>query len=209
MEYLAYSLMDSAYAEATKDTEFSLPELKLPELKLIFNWNRNFKSVWLSFALIGTLLAILAQAQTASATYNGPGNNYFVQTKGSDLLVRKGPSSSSASVASYRNGSRLPRVVAYKNGFAKLANGYYVGANWIGNKPGKGYTRGPGVGGPYTLSLGSQGSAVAKLQETLGLTPTAYYGQITADAVKNYQRRNGLLVDGVAGPQTLSGLGVY
>ena len=204
MEYLDYSLMDSAYAEATKDTEFSLPELKLK-----FNWNRNFKSVWLTLALIGTLLAILAQAQTATAAYNGPGNNYYVQTKGGDLLVRKGPSSSTSTVASYRNGSRLPRVVGYRNGFAKLANGYYVGADWIGNKPGKGYTRGPGVGGPYTLSLGSQGSAVAKLQETLGLTPTAYYGSITADAVKNYQRKNGLLADGVAGPQTLSALGVY
>ncbi|KAB8330699.1 peptidoglycan-binding protein [Scytonema tolypothrichoides VB-61278] len=209
MEYLAYSLMDSAYAEATKDTEFSLPKLKLPELKLKFNWNRNFKSAWLTFALIGALLAILAQTQTATAAYNGPGNNYYVQTKGSDLLVRQGPSSSSAAVAFYPNGSRLPKVVGYANGFAKLSNGYYVSANWIGNKPGKGNTRAPGVGGPYTLSLGSQGSAVAELQRSLGLTPTAYYGPMTADAVKNYQRRNGLLVDGVAGPETLSALGVY
>nr|WP_211176190.1 peptidoglycan-binding domain-containing protein [Brasilonema sp. UFV-L1] len=206
--------MDSAYAEATKDTEFSVPEFQVPEFQVPefqvkFNWNRNFKSAWLIFASIGALLAILAPAQTATAAYYGPGNNYYVQTKGSDLLVRKGPGSSYASVASYRNGSRLPRVVGYSNGFAKLSNGYYVGANWISNKPGKGYNPGPGVGGPYTLSVGSQGSAVAKLQRTLGITPTAYYGSVTANAVRNYQANNGLLVDGVAGPQTLSALGVY
>jgi peptidoglycan hydrolase-like protein with peptidoglycan-binding domain len=196
--------MDSAYAEAIQDTEFSLPELKLK-----FNWNRNFKSAWLTFASIGVLLAILAQAQTASATYYGPGRDYYVRTNGGDLVVRKGPGANYAPVAYYRNGSRLPRVVAYANGFAKLSNGYYVGANWISNKPGKGYTPGPGVGGPYTLSVGSQSSAVARLQRSLGIASTGYYGSATANAVRNYQARNGLLVDGIAGPQTLSALGVY
>ncbi|NJM69651.1 MAG: peptidoglycan-binding protein [Scytonema sp. RU_4_4] len=204
MEYLAYSLMDSAYAEATKDTEFSVPEFQVK-----FNWNRGFKSAWLTFASIGALLAILAQAQTATAAYYGPGSNYYVRTNGSHLVVRKGPSSSYAPVTSYRNGSRLPRIVGYRNGFAKLSNGYYVAANWISNKPGKGYNPGPGVGGLYTLREGSQGSAVARLQKTLGITPTGYYGSVTANAVRNYQANNGLLVDGVAGPQTLSSLRVY
>ncbi|ARV60948.1 hypothetical protein BZZ01_22085 [Nostocales cyanobacterium HT-58-2] len=202
MEYLAYSLMDSAYAEATRDTEFSLPEFQLK-----FNWNRNFKSAWLTFASIGVLLAILAQAQSASATYYGPGSNYYVRTNGSHLVVRTGPNKNYAPVAYYRNGARLPRVVGYTNGFAKLSDGYYVAANWISNRPGKGYTPGPGVGGPYTLGLGSQGSAVARLQRILGVEPTTYYGSTTANAVRNFQARNGLRVDGIAGPETLAALG--
>ncbi|MBW4504663.1 MAG: peptidoglycan-binding protein [Scytonema hyalinum WJT4-NPBG1] len=202
MEYLAYSLMDSAYAEATKDTEFSLPEIKLK-----LNWNKNFKSAWLTFASIGALVAILAQAQTASAAYYGPGSNYYVRTNGSDLTVRTGPSGNYAPVTAYRNGSRLPRVVGYRNGFARLSNGYYVAANWISNRPGRGYTPGPGVGGPTTLNLGAEGSAVARLQRTLGVAPTGYYGSGTQSAVRNYQIRNGLRVDGIAGPETLASLG--
>jgi peptidoglycan hydrolase-like protein with peptidoglycan-binding domain len=204
VEYLAYSLMDSAYAEATKDTEFSLPEIKLK-----LNWNRNFKSAWLTFASIGALFAILAQAQTASAAYYGPGSNYYVRTNGSDLIVRRGPGENYGAIASYRNGSRLPRVVGYRNGFARLSNGYYVAANWIGNRPGTGYTPGPGVGGPTTLGLGSEGSAVARLQRILGVTPTGYYGPGTQSAVRNYQLRNGLRVDGIAGPETQGALGLY
>ena len=204
MEYLAYSLMDSAYAEATKDTQFTLPEIKLK-----LNWNRNFKSTWLAFASIGALVAILAQAQSASATYYGPGSNYYVRTNGSDLTVRRGPSENYGAITAYRNGSRLPRVVAYRNGFAKLSNGYYVGANWISNKPGRGYTRGPGVGGPNILAPGSEGSDVARLQRILGVGATGYYGSGTESAVRNYQTRNGLRVDGVAGPETQAALGLY
>ncbi|WP_017315234.1 peptidoglycan-binding domain-containing protein [Mastigocladopsis repens] len=202
MEYFAYSLLDSAYAEATRDTEFSLPEFKLK-----LNWNKNFKSAWLTFASIGALLAILAQAQSASAAYYGPRSDYYVRTNGNCLHVRTGPSRYYASVACYRNGSRLPRIVGYRNGFARLSNNYYVGANWINTRPGTGYTSGPGVGGISILSVGSRGSAVARLQRILGVTPTGYYGYTTANTVRNYQARNGLRVDGVAGPQTLAAVG--
>nr|WP_276576361.1 peptidoglycan-binding protein [Caldicoprobacter algeriensis] len=61
------------------------------------------------------------------------------------------------------------------------------------------------------LSLGSRGEAVARLQQELKnqgyytyWRVTGYYGSITRDAVMRFQRANGLVVDGIAGPVTQS-----
>jgi peptidoglycan hydrolase-like protein with peptidoglycan-binding domain len=59
-----------------------------------------------------------------------------------------------------------------------------------------------------SLSLGSTGSAVKKLQRKLHVSVTGYYGSDTRRAVKRYQARHGLKADGVAGPATLSALGI-
>src|SRR3954466_1952086 len=60
-----------------------------------------------------------------------------------------------------------------------------------------------------SLSLGSTGSAVKKLQRKLHVKPVSgYFGQETRRAVIRFQRRNGLKADGVAGPATLRKLGV-
>jgi peptidoglycan hydrolase-like protein with peptidoglycan-binding domain len=59
-----------------------------------------------------------------------------------------------------------------------------------------------------SLSLGSTGSAVKKLQRKLGVQATGYYGTDTRRAVKRFQKRRGLTADGVAGPATLRALGV-
>jgi peptidoglycan hydrolase-like protein with peptidoglycan-binding domain len=59
-----------------------------------------------------------------------------------------------------------------------------------------------------TLSLGSTGSAVKQLQRKLHVPPTGYYGTETRSAVKRFQATHGLKADGVAGPATLSRLGV-
>ncbi|MBP5977303.1 peptidoglycan-binding protein [Brasilonema sp. CT11] len=212
MEYLAYSLMDSAYAAVTADTEYHLPEFKLT-----IPGQKYFKSTWLSFALITTLLAIFAQSQPATAAYYGPGR-YSVRTNGSCLNVRTGPSTCYRSARCDSNGSSLPRVVGYRNGFARLSTGNYVSANWIDTRANKEYTlrRVPtqdtynnGIGGSITLRKGSQGDAVAQLQTALGnVSVTGYYGSLTQRAVRNFQARNGLRPDGVAGPETLSYLGV-
>jgi peptidoglycan hydrolase-like protein with peptidoglycan-binding domain len=204
MEYLAYSLMDSSYAEATADTEFSLPEYKLE-----LNWKKQFKSAWLSFASISALLAILSQAQIATAAYTGPGS-YYVNTNGSCLVVRRGPSTGYRSVTCYRNGARLPRVVGFRNGFARLSTGYFVSANWISTAPGNRYIPpvSNGVGGRVTLGIGSTGPAVRRVQSILGVPTTGYYGTLTARAVRNFQARNGLLVDGRVGSQTRRALGL-
>ncbi|MCD8509138.1 MAG: peptidoglycan-binding protein [Bacillus sp. (in: Bacteria)] len=62
-----------------------------------------------------------------------------------------------------------------------------------------------------TLRVGSRGSEVEKLQQYLmraGFfdfhTATGYYGTITEEAVRRFQRSRGLAVDGIAGRQTLA-----
>lgn len=62
--------------------------------------------------------------------------------------------------------------------------------------------------------LGSQGKEVTAIQEALkdrGLftgNVTGYYGTQTQSAVKRFQKIKGLTADGIAGPQTLSALGI-
>ncbi len=199
MEYLAYSHLVLANTEANSDTEFNLPESKLN-----FGWKKHFKSSWLTFASVGLLAAILAQAQVASAY--GPGDRYFASTNGSPLNVRSYPSSDAYVVGEYNNGERLPRVIGYRNGFAHLSTGYWVATNWISHAPGSGYTYGPGVGGEISLSYGSSGRLVERLQRRLGVPATGYYDYTTTHAVRRYQRSVGLYPDGVAGPTTLSSL---
>jgi peptidoglycan hydrolase-like protein with peptidoglycan-binding domain len=59
-----------------------------------------------------------------------------------------------------------------------------------------------------TLEVGSTGRSVKALQRKLGVPATGYYGSQTAAAVRRFQRRKGLKVDGVAGPATLRRLGI-
>jgi peptidoglycan hydrolase-like protein with peptidoglycan-binding domain len=62
------------------------------------------------------------------------------------------------------------------------------------------------------LRQGMSGSAVSSLQQKLknkgyfSAGVTGYFGSITTSAVKSFQRANGLLVDGEAGPDTLNKL---
>ncbi|MCU0523576.1 MAG: peptidoglycan-binding protein [Elainella sp. Prado103] len=64
------------------------------------------------------------------------------------------------------------------------------------------------------LRLGSAGEYVALLQQALidaGFNPgpvDGLFGHQTAEAVAQYQAANGLLVDGIAGGQTLDSLGI-
>lgn len=61
------------------------------------------------------------------------------------------------------------------------------------------------------LSYGSRGDDVVSLQKQLNaagysLAVDGIYGAATAAAVRDYQSRNALTVDGVAGPQTMNSL---
>jgi peptidoglycan hydrolase-like protein with peptidoglycan-binding domain len=61
---------------------------------------------------------------------------------------------------------------------------------------------------PQTLQPGASGSAVKALQSALGLKPTGRFTPAVTRAVKAFQRKNGLAVDGIVGPQTASALGL-
>ena len=56
------------------------------------------------------------------------------------------------------------------------------------------------------LKLGSRGNDVKLLQEKLNLKTDGIFGPLTEEAVKDFQRSNGLKVDGIAGANTLSKL---
>lgn len=56
------------------------------------------------------------------------------------------------------------------------------------------------------LKLGSRGNEVKALQEKLNLKADGIFGPITEEAVKDFQRTNGLEVDGIVGADTLSKL---
>ena len=63
-------------------------------------------------------------------------------------------------------------------------------------------------GGTGSSAVRSAGSTVAALQPALGITADGVYGPNTRRAVRNYQRNQGLAVDGIAGPVTLAHLGL-
>ena len=66
---------------------------------------------------------------------------------------------------------------------------------------------------PNGMMLGEQGDAVSRVQELLSkygylssANVTGYYGEITENAVRNFQSRNGLTADGLVGVQTMAKL---
>ena len=56
------------------------------------------------------------------------------------------------------------------------------------------------------LKLGSKGNEVKLLQEKLNLKADGIFGPLTEETVKDFQRSNGLEVDGIVGTNTLSKL---
>lgn len=77
-----------------------------------------------------------------------------------------------------------------------------------------------GIAGPDTftamglpelvlLRVGSRGTTVKKMQGDLGIGADGIFGQGTKKAVMAFQEENGLVVDGMAGPNTLAKLGSF
>ena len=77
-----------------------------------------------------------------------------------------------------------------------------------------------GIAGPDTfmamqlyelvlLKPGTRGTAVKQLQEKLAVTADGQFGAGTEKAVRDYQAKNGLQADGVAGPATLAHMKLF
>ena len=77
-----------------------------------------------------------------------------------------------------------------------------------------------GVAGPDTfmtmqlyelvlLKPGTRGNAVKQLQEKFAITADGQFGAGTEKAVRDYQSKNGLKADGVAGPATLAQMKLF
>jgi peptidoglycan hydrolase-like protein with peptidoglycan-binding domain len=77
-----------------------------------------------------------------------------------------------------------------------------------------------GIAGPDTfaqmglyelilLKPGTSGDTVKKLQQSLGVTADGQFGGGTAKAVKDFQAKNGLDADGLAGPATLAKMSLF
>ena len=60
----------------------------------------------------------------------------------------------------------------------------------------------------FILRAGIKGQEVRRLQKSLSITSDGDFGPLTRAAVQSYQKNNSLIVDGVAGPKTLSCLGI-
>ena len=60
----------------------------------------------------------------------------------------------------------------------------------------------------FTLRKDDEGQEVSRLQSIIGANPDGKFGKNTDAAVQAYQNSNSLLVDGIAGPQTLGHMGI-
>ncbi|WP_414571936.1 peptidoglycan-binding protein [Nostoc sp. CCY 9925] len=227
MEYLAYSHMFFAQEEAYRNIQYNLPKSELnwqkhPKSSSVvitkkqastnnkynffqskFNWKKLLKSsAWLALAGVGVLLIAVSQIQITSAAY--------VRTNGSCLRIRTGPSVNYSYVDCVKNGTPLPAIQSYENGFARLSTGRYVFARWVGDRSNSPTTSRPGgVGGSFILTPGSRGQLVRDLQTALGsLRVDGIYGPETVQQVRNFQASKGLLVDGIVGPETRLALGI-
>ena len=68
---------------------------------------------------------------------------------------------------------------------------------------------GGGVAQAAVIEKGDRGARVERVQRALGISPAdGVFGKQTRRAVKRFQRRRGLTVDGVVGPATLRALGL-
>ena len=59
------------------------------------------------------------------------------------------------------------------------------------------------------LKRGLKGAPVKRLQAKLGITADGDFGPGTERALKEFQQSNGLAVDGIAGPDTFTAMGLH
>src|SRR3954471_17170885 len=85
--------------------------------------------------------------------------------------------------------------------FAAAGNGPGSGSSGVAGASAANRAIAPGSPSSL-LRVGSQGPDVVRIQSALGQAPDGVFGSRTDAAVRVFQGRNGLLVDGIVGPQT-------
>ena len=140
------------------------------------------------------LLPTLALADTAGTV------------TGNDVNLRTGPSTATARLTYLYRGDSV-RVTGESGNWYAVTYGDLSGYVY---KTSVSLQSTPSSGSTTLLRSGSRGSAVKQLQERLILLgylndrADGIFGRLTDAAVRQYQRRNGLAVDGNAGKNTLS-----
>lgn len=193
MEGLGYTQSYASYEE-TMGIEYELPEiaLKIPN------------STGLTLLGVGVLLAAVSGTNPALALQ--------VKTNGRCLNARTGPGTHYPAKLCVRNGATLLPVVKRSGSWLQLSSGRWVYGPWTTSGRGSGKA----TGGTALIRPGSRNAKVRSIQNQLiakgySVGPTGadgVYGYKTTHAVRRFQAKNGLLVDGIAGPKTLRALGL-
>lgn len=120
-------------------------------------------------------------------------------------------------MAGFIAGNNLARHLRSKNwaAFASAYNGPAFAKNEYDKKLARAYERlSAGFSGAYNplsdglLSVGDKGDVIKALQLALGVYADGDFGQITEQAVRDFQREHGLTIDGKVGKQTGKRLGL-
>jgi len=153
----------------------------------------------------------LINSQPVVGHVSGAAIAYIAPPPGYNVNIRSGPGIGFPAVNTLAPGTAITLTGRYQNGWAQLTDGTWVAGNLI--RVGQPVTQpAPFVEQPAVLRVGSQGTAVGDLQrrlQVLGYLPTnfvpdGYFGASTEQAVREFQQRNRLVVDGILGPQTRS-----
>jgi Putative peptidoglycan binding domain len=194
MEALICTEAYAAYEE-TIGIEYELPAMT-------WDWKQIPRSTWLGSLTAGVLLATLSGVNPAFALrVNTP--------HGGCLHARGGPGTQFSSEVCVPNGATLLPVTKRTGSWLQLSSGRWVYGPYTtdGNS---------GTGGTVLLRKGARGETVRKVQ--LRLLDFGYsigasgadgiYGNGTENAVRQFQAKNGLPVDGIVGSRTLKVLGL-
>ncbi len=209
METLAYIHLAATY-EDSESTEWAVEPVELSWLK-IFSGQKLPSSAWLPLGVLFVSLAIFGFDNASLARGN--------------LLLTRGERGAQVTALQ----QNLREIGVYEGPIT----GYYGSLTTAAVREFQ-LARGlqvDGIAGPNTLTalglaadgtsilptdvvlqFGSSGLAVTQLQNALDAAGfyegpvTGYYGQITEAYVSIFQQSRGLLVDGIAGPDTLSAL---
>jgi peptidoglycan hydrolase-like protein with peptidoglycan-binding domain len=154
---------------------------------------------------------LVSSVPESSGGSSGAAIAYIAPPPGYNVNIRRGPGTRFPAVNTLARGTAITITGRYENGWAQLADGHWVAGNLIQvGQPVQRPIPPPQPPSDEFLQVGDRSPSVVpleiRLRELNYVTSTfpadEYYGSDTAQAVRNFQRRNRLRVDGIAGPET-------